>query len=143
VRRARGEGGFTLIEVLTVVVILGVLAAIAIPVFLAQRGRAADTATKRDLSTVAKAAVARMIETGTAPTVAIVGGQYQVDGEEVGPVSHGVQIGGANPALADSTGWTLQAWCLTLNNPSGTTGDYRFSAQQGLEPGSCSSATAP
>lgn len=44
--RLRREHGFTLIEILVVVLIIGVLAAIAIPSFLSQTGKSHDAAAK-------------------------------------------------------------------------------------------------
>lgn len=49
------DNGFTLIELIVVVVILGVLAAIAIPAFLSQRQRAYDATTQSDLKNAAVA----------------------------------------------------------------------------------------
>jgi type IV pilus assembly protein PilA len=49
------EEGLTLIELLVVIIIIGILAAIAIPVFLNQRNKGFDSAVRSDLRNSATA----------------------------------------------------------------------------------------
>jgi type IV pilus assembly protein PilA len=64
-RRANAEGGLTLIEILVVIAIVGILAAIAIATFTNQRTKATDAKAKSNLTTAQRAMEAYFVEFGT------------------------------------------------------------------------------
>ena len=61
-RDAQRDGGFTMVELLVVMVIVSVLAGISIPVFLGQREKAARAAMVSDLHTLRLAQESRSID---------------------------------------------------------------------------------
>lgn len=66
-RRRRARGGFTLVELLLVLVILGILAALVVPKFSGRTEQARVTAAQTQISTFSTALNAFEIDTGSYP----------------------------------------------------------------------------
>jgi type IV pilus assembly protein PilA len=146
------DDGFTLVELLVVMLVLGVLFAIAVPLLRDQRQRARDVGARTDVTTLGKELFAYFTDHTSDPgtiSVATVGADahYLLAGADVGRVSAGVSLvdysGGTTSSL-DTTGMAPDAWCVAVVDTIGSSPIvFKFSARRGLESGSCTSAASP
>jgi type II secretory pathway pseudopilin PulG len=140
-------------------IIIGILAAIAIPVFLSQRAKAQDSAAKADVSTIGKELASYFVDNTAAPvSIDISGSRYVLTippatsggantTQDIGKVSTNVGLKGTTSSSAVTTyagtNMTSSAWCVSVVNPQGSTQSWKYSAQNGLEKGDCTNATTP
>ncbi|KAB1662118.1 prepilin-type N-terminal cleavage/methylation domain-containing protein [Pseudoclavibacter sp. CFCC 13796] len=124
VRRAHGEQGFTLVELLIVVVILLILAAIAIPIYLGQQDNARRSSVKSALQSVQNQLAADSIE--KALTTAAINSAITSAGYSTSTAKG--QVVFSAPAATDvtSTGYKIKAGF----SKDGTTIEYKFNVDQ-------------
>lgn len=119
--RSAAEGGFTLVELLVVILIVGVLAGVAVPTFLDQRERAWDSATRSELRNAVVALESYRAEYGVYDAAALEGGWGYVAGSDV---------------VLDADGILDDAFCLSARY--GTTGtEFTVSDGTTIDVGTC------
>ena len=107
--RSQGEGGFTLVELLVVMLILGLLAAIAIPSFFNQRDKARDADAKAGVRTAQTA-----METYATDNQGSYVGAADTDLETIEPTLNDVDL--QPPANLGAATYTVQVNSDTGNS---------------------------
>lgn len=121
------DDGFSLIELLVVVIIIGILAAIAIPIYIGVQNNAKDSAVKSDLTNAKLAVVAYYTDKGAnaaAPSLTVAGlGNY------------GFTQSDNTSAIAFDGTPSSTAFCIEATGV--TTNTFHISADSGAEDGGC------
>jgi type IV pilus assembly protein PilA len=133
------DAGFTLVELLVVMIVIGILAAIAIPVLVNQRAKAHDTATRTDVARLGRELTTYFID-GSGPVLLDSSSPGAIRVTDAAGYSEQIRLtrGTAAPGAGASANLTdPYGWCVALTSAQGLKKDFRFGAAGGLEEGTC------
>lgn len=126
--------GFSLRRLLASALIIGLLASIAIPLYIDQKKKGHDADTKSDVSAVGNAVVNYLASNSALPTMTVTGTTVMVDGKQFAKLSPGVVLG---PLV----GTNSTDWCVDATDPDGDRAKvkgYKFTASVSkVEEGKC------
>jgi type II secretory pathway pseudopilin PulG len=120
-------------------IIIGTLAAIAIPTFLTQRAKARDTSTVADVSNVGKEIASYFVDGNGVLTLdfSTLGRVTMTDGAGF-TTTVNLTNGTAQPTSGGSANLgSSTSWCVSLTDSAGSVKSYTYSASSGLGLGTC------
>ncbi len=133
-KRRQSDDGLSLVELLVILIIIGLLASIAVPLYVDQRKKGHDADAKSDVNAIAKLVGSYVTDHDSLPTVTVSGRDVLLDGKSVASLSQGVVLGSL-------TGTTSANWCIDDKQPHGDRAKvkgYKFSASgDKVEEGQC------
>lgn len=128
------EQGFTLVELLTCLVVLGVLASLAVPAFNAQRRKAYEASAKSDVKALVKEAISYYVDNSGRLAIAGSDGTWTMRGPAGFSVSG--SLSPHNTVSATSYANSDSDYCFSVLN-SKADAQFWTADGVGLRPGGC------